>query len=192
MTRFLPLLILAATLQAEPITYSIDGAHTNVQFTVRHMGISNVKGTFQKVTGQLVWDPANLPASKLEATIDINSIDTRQAKRDAHLKSADFFDAAKFPTMTFQSKAFRKTASGLNMSGDLTIRGVTKPVTFAVDGPSPEVKDQMGSFRMGASATAKINRKDFGLSYNAVLETGGFVVGDEVTITIDVELVRRK
>ena len=121
----------------------------------------------------------------------MNSINTREEKRDAHLKSADFFDAAKYPTITFKSRTFTKTATGLNILGDLTMHGVTKPITLVVEGPSAEVKDSFGKQRIGASATAKVNRKEFGINYNKVMEAGGVIVGDEVSITLDVQLVKK-
>ena len=191
MTRLAAILILAASLYAEPQTYTIDASHATAQFSVRHLMVSNVKGTFGKFTGTAVWDPSNLAAAKLEASIDVASVNTNQAKRDEHLRSADFFDVAKFPTMTFKSTRFHKSGSQLKMTGQLTIHGVTKEVTFDIDGPTDEIKDQRGTFRRGASATAAINRKDFGLNYNAALEAGGVVVGDEVKILLEAELVRK-
>lgn len=191
MTRFAVALFLGVALYAEPQTYSIDAAHASAQFSVRHLMVSNVKGTFSKFSGKAVWDPSNLSAAKLEATIDVASVSTNQAKRDAHLRSADFFDAEKYPTMTFQSTRFTKSGDQIKMTGKLTIKGITKDVTFDVTEPTPEIKDTTGGFRRGATATAKINRKEFGLNYNAAMETGGFVVGDEVTILLEAELVRK-
>ncbi|MBS1830472.1 MAG: polyisoprenoid-binding protein [Acidobacteria bacterium] len=183
--------LLGASLYAEPQTYSIDASHATAQFSVRHLMVSNVKGTFSKFSGKAVWDPSNLAAAKLEATIDVASVNTNQAKRDAHLRSADFFDVEKFPTMTFQSTRFTKNGDQIKMTGKLTIKGTTKDVTFDVTEPTPEIKDTMGGYRRGATATATVNRKDFGLNYNAVMETGGVVVGDEVKILLEVELVRK-
>lgn len=193
MTRFasLSFFLCAASLFGESAAYTIDATHASAQFSVRHLMVSNVKGTFQKFTGEAVWDPANLAAAKLEATIDVASVNTNEPKRDAHLRSADFFDAAKHPTMTFQSTKFFRSGNQLKMTGNLTIKGVTKEVTFDIDGPTPEIKDPRGKIRMGASATATINRRDFGLNYNALLETGGVVVGDEVKILLEAELVRK-
>jgi polyisoprenoid-binding protein YceI len=188
MTKFAAILTLAFTLHAEPQTYSIDAAHATVQFSVRHLMVSNVKGKF---SGTAVWDPANLAAAKLDATVDVASVNTNQAKRDEHLRSADFFDVAKYPTMTFRSTRFHKSGGQLKMTGQLTIKGITKEVTFDIDGPTDEVKDPRGIFRRGASATATINRKDFGLTYNALMEAGGAVVGDEVKILLEAELVRK-
>ena len=171
-------------------SWEIDPRHSTAQFSVRHMVISNVRGEFLKLAGKATYDPKNLKASNLEAMIDVSSITTRDAKRDTHLKSPEFFDAAKFPTITFKSRSFSKNRAGLNILGDLTMRGVTKPVTIAVEGPSQEIKDSLGKQRIGASAMLKLNRKDFGINYNKVLETGGVIVGDEVSITLDVQLVR--
>lgn len=182
---------LAASLTAAPASYDIDSSHSNAQFTVRHLMISNVKGSFQKVTGKAVYDASNLQASSLEAVIDVTTINTLEPKRDAHLKSPDFFDVAKYPTMTFRSTKFYKDGGRLKIAGDLTIRGVSRPVVLDVDGPTAEIKDPWGAYRIGASATTTINRKDFGLTWNAALETGGVAVGEEVKIAIDVELVKR-
>lgn len=151
--------------------------------------ISNVKGEFTKVTGQVRFDPARPENLSVEAAIDVSTINTREPDRDNHLKSADFLHAERFPTITFKSKQAVKDAHGLKLTGDLTIHGVTREVTLDVEGPTPPTKDPWGNTRVGASATTKINRKDFGLTWNQALETGGVVVGDEVKITIDVELL---
>ena len=174
---------------AAPATYTIDGTHSSVEFSVRHMMVSNVKGSFQKVTGTAVYDANNLAASKLEATIDVNTINTNEPKRDAHLKSPDFFDTAKYPSITFQSTLFVKSGDGLKVTGNLTIHGVTKPVTFTVE-TTPEVKDAYGKMRLGASATTTINRKDFGLTWNKMLEAGGVAVSDEVKLALDIAFVK--
>jgi len=184
----LALAIAAPALRAEK--YTIDGAHSKAQFSVRHMMVSNVRGEFTKIQGTVDYDDKNPAAIRIEAVIDAASINTGEPKRDEHLRSPDFFDVAKFPTITFRSKSARKTADGLAVTGDLTIHGVTREVVLHVEGPTPEVKDPWGNIRRGATATTKINRKDFGLTWNAVLETGGVVVGEEVSITIDVEAVR--
>lgn len=197
MTRTLALaaLVFTTTLTAAPrdaaapATYTIDGTHSSVEFSVRHMMVSNVKGSFQKVTGTAVYDANNLAASKLEATIDVNTINTNEPKRDAHLKSPDFFDAAKYPSMTFQSTRFVKSGDGLKVTGELTIHGVTKAVTFNVE-TTPEVKDTYGKMRLGASATTTINRKDFGLTWNKMLEAGGVAVSDEVKLSLDIAFVK--
>lgn len=183
-------LMLAASPALLAEKYTIDGSHTKAQFAVRHLMVSTVRGEFSRVQGWVDYDEKNPGAIRIEATIDAASINTGEPKRDEHLKSPDFFDVAKYPVITFRSKSARKTASGLVVTGDLTMHGVTKEVVLNVEGPSPEVRDPWGNFRRGATATTKINRKDFGLTWNAVLETGGVAVGDEVTITIDVEAVR--
>lgn len=170
--------------------WEIDPAHSSAQFTVRHLMIANVRGEFSKVTGRVSFDASEPARSSVEASVDISTINTREPDRDAHLKSADFFDVANFPAMTFKSRRVEKNADGgLKLIGELTLRGVTREVTFRVEGPTPAIKDPWGKSRMGASATAKINRKDFGLTWNAALETGGVLVGDEVSITLDIELV---
>ena len=173
-------------------TYQIDPAHTHAQFKVRHMMVSNVKGDFDKVTGTVEYDDANPGASKINVTVDVNSISTREPQRDADLKSASFFDVEKFPTITFVSTGVVKSGEdSFEVVGDLTIHGVTKTVDLEVADVTPEMKDPFGFFRRGASAKTTILRSDFGLKYNAVLETGGVVIGDEVHITIDVEFTRK-
>lgn len=183
-------LALAAAPAALAQGYTIDAAHSRAQFSVRHMMVSNVRGEFTKMKGSIDYDEKNPAAMRIEATIDAASINTGEPKRDEHLKSPDFFDAARYPTITFRSKSARKTANGLAVTGDLMIHGVTKEVVLQVEGPSPEVRDPWGNLRRGATATTKINRKDFGLTWNAALETGGVVVGEEVSITIDVQAMR--
>jgi len=182
-------LFTAATVFGQ-VTYTIDSAHSSAGFSVRHMMVSNVRGQFSKVAGTIVYDEKNLDASKVDATIDVTTINTREEKRDAHLKSPDFFDVEKFNTMTFKSTSFYRENGKVMVKGDLTIHGVTKPVVLTVDGPSPEVKG-MGGYRVGASATTTINRKDFGLTWNRALEAGGVVVGDEVQVTVDIEAARK-
>jgi polyisoprenoid-binding protein YceI len=180
-----------ATPQTTTTTWNIDPAHTVAEFKVRHMMISNVKGQFAKVTGVLTLDESDLTSSRAEAVIDAASIETREAQRDAHLKSADFFDVENFPTLTFKSTRISRAQDGeLSVEGDLTIRGVTRKVIFSVEGPTAPAKDPWGNTRVAVSASTKINRKDFGLTWNAALETGGILVGDEVTITLDVEFVK--
>jgi polyisoprenoid-binding protein YceI len=185
------------TTQAIPVpqtattTWNIDPVHSVAEFKVKHMMISNVKGQFTGVTGKLTHDPTDVTGSQMEATIEVASVNTGDAQRDAHLKSADFFDVEKFPTLTFKSKSIARTKSGdLSLKGDLTIHGITREVVFAVEGPSEPGKDPWGNTRIGASATTKINRKDYGLTWNAALETGGILVGEEVTITLDVQFVQ--
>jgi polyisoprenoid-binding protein YceI len=180
-----------ATPQTSTTTWNIDPVHSVAEFKVKHMMISNVKGQFPKVTGTLTFDESDLTRSHVEASIEAVSIETRDAQRDAHLKSPDFFDVEKFPTLSFKSTGIRLVRDGeLAVEGNLTIRGVTRKVTFSVEGPTPPAKDPWGNTRVAVSATTKINRKDFGLTWNAALETGGILVGDEVTITLDVEFVK--
>jgi polyisoprenoid-binding protein YceI len=172
-------------------TYQIDTAHSGAQFTVRHMMITNVRGGFRKVSGTVVYDAENPSASTIEADIDAASISTNEDQRDAHLRSADFLDVEKFPTITFRSTSVQPDGDGaFRVAGDLTIHGVTRPVTLAVEGLTPETKDPWGNLRSGASATTKIKRSDFGLTWNAALETGGLVVGDELKIELDLSLVK--
>jgi len=182
----------SATLRTPPITtWSIDPAHSIAEFKVKHMMISNVKGHFPKITGSLTIDEAGHTNSRVEATIDAASIETRDAQRDAHLKSEDFFHVEKFPALTFRSTSISRAGDGeLSVEGDLSIRGVTRKVVFAVEGPTAPTKDPWGNTRIGISATTKINRKDFGLVWNAALEAGGILVGDDVTITLDVQFIK--
>jgi polyisoprenoid-binding protein YceI len=172
--------------------YDIDAAHSAARFSVRHMMVSNVRGEFAKLSGSVVYDPAKPDATTIDATIDAASINTNNEKRDAHLKSPDFFDAAKFPTLTFKSKRAWKADGVLQVEGSLTMHGVTRDVVLLMEGPTPEQKDPAGNTRIGATATTKVNRKDYGLAWNKVLESGGVVVGEEVAITIDVEAVKHK
>lgn len=184
----------AAVAQSAQLEWEFDQAHSSAGFAVRHMMVSTVRGQFSKLTGRAVFDPAQPEQAKVYAEVEVASIDTGNAKRDEHLRSADFFDAPNHPVMRFESTAVKKVGPGrYQMTGNLTIRGITRPVTFDVEGVLEQpVKDPQGNLRAGATATTKINRKDFGIVWNRVLETGGFVVGDEVTITVDVELVHRK
>ncbi len=187
---FVCLILVGSMVQAQ--SWKIDPVHSSAQFSVKHLMIMNVRGDFKKVTGSAVYDPKNLSAASLETSIETSTISTREEKRDTHLKSPDFLDVAKFPTITFKSTKFEKAGDGLKISGNLTIRGVTKPAVLMVDGPTVEIKDTYGNQRVGATATTKVNRKDFGIAYNAVLEAGGVVVGDDVAITLDVELIKLK
>ena len=183
-------LVSPGLLSAAP--WEFDPAHTGVHFKVRHLMISSVRGEFEKVSGKIVYDEADVTKSTADITIDAASINTRVAKRDEHLRSPDFLDVAKHPAITFRSKRVDKAGNGtLKMTGDLTIRGVTKEVVLTVEGPTPAIKDPWGNQRVGGQATTKINRKDFGLVWNKALETGGVVVGDEVEITIDVEIYKK-
>src|ERR1700730_2012183 len=166
----------SASSAAAPITYAIDPAHSTVDFRVRHMMIANVRGEFSGVSGTVIFDPANPANSKIEASIDASTIATREAQRDQHLKSADFLDVEHFPKITFVSKRVVPSGDGAKVTGDLTVHGVTKGVTLDVEGPTPEGRDPWGNVKAGASASTKINRKDFGLVWNAALETGGVLV----------------
>jgi len=172
-------------------TWNIDPAHSAAEFKVKHMMISNVKGNFSTITGALTFDESNLANSHVEATIDAATIETRDANRDAHLKTAEFLDVEKYPTMSFKSTGIRIVKDGeLAIAGDLSIHGVTLPVIFSVEGPTPPAKDPWGNTRIAVSATTKISRKDFGLTWNSTLETGGILIGDEVTITLEVQFVK--
>jgi polyisoprenoid-binding protein YceI len=180
-----------ATPKTAVSTWNIDPAHSVAEFKVKHMMISNVKGQFAKVSGVLNLDESDVTRSQVEASIDVASINTRDDQRDTHLKSADFFHVDQHPTLSFKSTRITRTGDDeLIVAGDLTIRGVTRDVVFAVEGPTPPAKDPWGNTRIGLSATTKINRKDFGLTWNAALETGGILVGDDVTITLDVQFVK--
>jgi polyisoprenoid-binding protein YceI len=172
--------------------WNIDPTHSTAEFSVRHLMITNVKGRFGALSGTVDYDAANPEASKINVTIDATSIDTRDEKRDGHLKSADFFDVEKFPTLTFVSKKVTKDGDTLNAVGDLTMHGVTKEITLEVDTPSAPGKDPWGNTRIGSSAHAKINRKDWDLGWNAALETGGVLVGEQVKINIEVSLTEAK
>ena len=184
------LLILPALATAS--TWQIDPVHTNIQFSVRHLMISNVKGVFHKFTGAFEIDDKDITKSKASSVIDVNSIDTGIEKRDEDLRSANFFDVAKYPTMTFVSKKFTRVgANKFKMTGDLTMHGITREVVLDMEGLETVVKDPWGNMRRGVTLATKINRRDFGLTYNKVLETGGVVVGDEVAISIEVEMVKK-
>ena len=183
--------LLSATV-AQAATFEIDPVHTTVQFSVRHMMVSNVRGTFDKVSGTVTLDEADPTKSTVEATIDVNSLNTREPKRDTHLKSPDFFDVAKYPTITFKSKSVAKVADGkYQATGDLTIHGVTKEAVLEIEGSPKPITDPMGNLKLGGSVHTKINRKDFGITWSKSLDGGGVMVGDDVDITIDVELGKK-
>jgi polyisoprenoid-binding protein YceI len=169
--------------------WNIDGSHSTAEFTVRHLMITNVRGRFGKVAGTIDYDPAKPEASSITASIDTTSIDTREDKRDAHLKSADFFDVEKYPTLEFKSKKVAKSGDGFTATGDLTMHGVTKEVTLEVNEISAATKDPWGNQRIGASAHTKINRKDWGLGWNQLLEAGGVAVGENVKISLEISMV---
>ena len=191
---FLGLLATSSLLSsiASAAPYTIDADHSTVGFKVRHLAISSVPGNFAKFSGNFDFDPANLAKSSAEVTIDAQSISTNNQKRDDHLRNPDFLDTAKFSNMTFKSKSITaKSATTFEALGDLTIRGVTKPVTLNVEFQG-SATDPWGNERAAFSATTKFNRKDFGLTWNKALETGGLVVGDEVAVNIEVEGIKKK
>lgn len=173
-------------------TWQIDPNHSAAQFAVRHLTISTVRGAFTKVTGTVQLDSQDVSKSSVEVTIDASSVDTRVADRDKDLRSDHFFDVAKYPTITFKSTKVEQVEPGkLKVTGDLTIHGVTKPVVLDVEGPTAPVKDPWGNQRAAVNATTKINRQDFGVKWNATMDGGGVVVGDDVAITIDAELLQK-
>lgn len=172
-------------------TYQIDPAHSSAQFTVRHMMITNVRGSFSGVTGTVVFDAEDPASSSVHAVIDATTLNTQDEKRDGHVKSPDFMDTAQFPTITFLSKSVAAAGTGAwKVTGDLTLHGVTREVVLDVEGPTPEGKDPWGNLRAGAEAATKIKRSDFGLSWNATLETGGVLISDELKIDLDVSLIK--
>ncbi len=189
-------IFLIAAFVAVPVawasTWEIDPVHSSAQFSIRHLMVSNVRGEFTKVTGTVVMDEKDILKSTIETTIDATTINTREPARDKDLKSANFLDVEKYPTISFKSKKAVAAGPGrFKVTGDLTLHGVTKEVVLDVEGPTAEIKDPWGNIRRGANATVKMNRKEFGVAYNKLLEAGGAVVGDEVTITIDVEMVKK-
>jgi polyisoprenoid-binding protein YceI len=186
--------IIALTLPvvAPASTWSIDPDHSNVGFKVKHMMVSSVKGNFDTHTGVVDINDKDITKSRVEVSIDTSSINTNVKKRDDHLRSADFFDVAKYPTMTFVSKKVAKAGKDrLKVTGDLTLHGVTKQVVLDVEGPTKESKDPWGNIRKGVTVTTKINRKDFGLVWNKALETGGVAVGEEIAITLEIEMIKK-
>ena len=193
-----PVLALALTLavpalaSAQVATWTIDPGHSAAQFSVRHMVVANVKGEFDGPVGTVTFDPSDLKTLKVDVSFATKSVNTRNADRDKDLRSDLFFDVAKFPRMTFKSKRAEAGGPGkLKLVGDLTIKGVTKEIALDVEGPTPEIKDIWGERRIGATATTTIDRREFGLTYNRVLEGGGAVVGDTVNIVIDIEMTRK-
>ena len=179
------ILAMAAAAAAQAGTWQIDPNHSAAQFSVRHLGVSTVRGAFMKVSGSASYDPADASKNSVDVTIDANSVDTRVQMRDNDLRSPNFLDVQKYPTITFKSKQSKSAGAGkLQLLGDLTIHGVTKEVTLDVDGPSAPIKDPWGNQRIGASASTKINRHDFGVN------GAPGVVGDDITITIDTELIQ--
>lgn len=186
------LLAVAAPSFAFASAWEIDSSHSSAQFGVKHMMVSTVRGTFSNVKGTINLDDKDITKSTIEATLDATTVNTNEPKRDEHLRSPDFFDVAKYPTITFKSTKVAKAGKDkLNVTGDLTMHGVTKPVVLAVEGPTPETKDAWGNVRRGATATTKIKRSDFGLTWNKALEAGGVAVGDEISITLDLETTKK-
>lgn len=172
--------------------WQVDPQHTAAQFAVKHLMISTVRGQFKGVTGNVTWDEQDVAKSAVDISIDATTVDTSEPKRDAHLKSADFFDVVKYPTISFHSKKIEPLSAGkLKVSGDLTIHGVTREVVLDVEGPTAPVKDPWGNTRVALSAVAKVNRQDYGVKWNANIDGGGVVVGDEVNITIDLEMIKQ-
>ncbi len=192
MKLFLKSVVAAAVLApsfAFAATYTLDPSHSTAEFSVRHMMVSNVKGAIKLTSGSLNLDEKDVTKSTVEATLDTSTINTNEPKRDEHLKSADFFDAAKYPTITFKStKVAKDVKDKLKVTGDFTLHGVTKPVVLDVTGPTAEAKDPWGNTVRGVEATTTINRKDFGLSWNKALETGGVAVSEDVKITLNLEM----
>ena len=185
-------LLASATVLAQTSEWTIDPNHSTAQFTVRHMVISNVTGSFTKVSGTVTLNDKDISQSQVSASIDVSSVDTRVANRDADLRSPHFFDVEKFPTMEFKSKRIVNSGGKLQIVGDLTMHGVTREITLDSDGISPEITDQHGDPRRGFSANTSLNRKDYGLMWNNLLKSGEAVVSDNVKIEIDAELVKKK
>jgi polyisoprenoid-binding protein YceI len=184
--------VLAVSASATTTTWQIDPQHTAAGFAVKHLMISTVRGQFKGVTGTVNWDDQDISKSTVDITIDANTVDTSEPKRDADLKSDKFFDVAKYPTITFKSKKIEQVSAGkLKITGDLTIHGVTKEAVLDAEGPTPPVKDPWGNTRVAANATTKINRQDFGVKWNANMDGSGVVVGDDVAITIDLEMIKK-
>jgi polyisoprenoid-binding protein YceI len=184
--------VLSLPAAAANSNWQIDPQHSSAQFSVRHLAISTVRGAFSKVTGTVALDDKDITKSTVDVTIDVTTVDTREPDRDKDLRSDRFFDVAHYPSMTFKSKKVEQVTPGkLKVTGDLTIRGTTKEVVLDVEGPTAPIKDPWGNQRAAALATTKVNRQDFGVKWNATLDNGGVVVADDVSITIDVELVKK-
>ena len=171
--------------------YQLDPSHSSINFSVKHMMIAKVHGGFEKMSGVLTYDSKNPTATTAEVNIEVASINTRDTARDTHLKSVDFFDAEKYPRITYKSIRVQEKKGDLTIVGELTIHGVTQPVTVELERPSEEMKDPWGNLKIGASGSAKVKRKDFGLTWNAALEAGGLLVGDDVSIVLDVQFVKQ-
>jgi len=192
-TTLSTLIALALPFGASAATWTVDPDHSNLGFRVKHLMISYVNGNFGKYTGTFALNDKDITKSKVEFTIDANSINTNVAKRDEHLRTADFFDVAQFPTITFISKKVAEVGKDtLQVTGDLTLRGITREVTLTFEGLSKEIKDPWSNIRKGATASAKLNRMDFGLAWNKPLETGGVLICEEVLINLDIEMIKAK
>ncbi len=184
--------VLSLPAAAATSTWQIDPAHSSAQFSVRHLAISTVRGAFSKVTGTVLLDASDITKSTVEVSIDVSTVDTREPDRDTDLRSDHFFNVAQYPAMTFKSKKVVQVSPGkLEVTGDFTLHGVTKEVVLDVDGPTAPIKDPWGNQRAAVNATTKINRQDYGVKWNATMDNGGVVVGDEVSITLDVEMVKQ-
>jgi polyisoprenoid-binding protein YceI len=185
-------LALAIPAIAGAATYQLDPVHSSIQFKIRHLTVSNVTGTFNKIKGSATMEGEDPSTLKVDVTIEAASVDTGNEKRDQHLRTPDFLDVAKYPTITFVSKKVVKGDPGkLKITGDLTIHGVTREITVDLEGPTSEVKDPWGGFRRGATGTTRIDRRDFGITWNTALDSGGMLVGNEVTIYVEVEWVKK-
>jgi polyisoprenoid-binding protein YceI len=192
--RWTAAVILAAStaaMSAQTKDWNIDPAHSEADFAIKHMSISTVHGTFHGITGVIKFDATDVTKSSVEATIDVSSVDTGVAARDSHLKSPDFFDASKYPTMTFKSTSVTKDGDHYNVNGNLTLHGVTKPVVLKMDEPGKEEPGMDGkSVHRGFEATTTLDRKEFGLTWNGALKSGDSVLGDDVKIELDIEAVQ--
>ena len=184
-------LVIAAPSFAVAAEYDIDAAHSSANFVVTHLMVSKVRGSFSKVSGTINLDDKDITKSSVNATIDASTINTQEPKRDEHLRSPDFFEVAKFPTITFKSTKVEKAGSGYKVSGDLTMHGVTKPTVLTVE-ELTEDKEAFGGVKRGVTATTKLSRKDYGLTWNKALETGGVAVSDEVKVTLELELNKKQ
>jgi polyisoprenoid-binding protein YceI len=184
--------VLTIPAAAATSTWQIDPAHTAAGFAVKHLMISTVRGQFKGITGTVTWDDQDVSKSSVDVSIDANTVDTSEPMRDKDLKSDKFFDVAKYPTITFKSKKVEAVSAGkVKITGDLTIHGVTREAVLDVEGPTPPVKDPWGNTRVAASASIKVNRQDYGVKWNANMDGGGVVVGDDVSITIDLEMTKK-
>jgi polyisoprenoid-binding protein YceI len=184
-------LLLSPSLRAQESSWRIDPSHSGAHFSVRHMMISTVRGEFTGITGSMKYDPKDPTRSSVEASIDCSTVNTGVAKRDAQLKTADFFDVPHYPVMTFKSRRAEKPGEGkLRVTGDLTINAITREVVLDVDGPNGPIRDPRGNEKIGVSASTQISRKAFGITWNEVMESGGIAVADEVSITLDLELIK--